>query len=490
MESNPDISIESSTALLEGISKSIIERLDDRWTRKQLDDFNFGRLLKYASQAVSKGENVLEDSFVQTCSQLAISMGHLRSTRGDISKGRSVPKREQSNAKLSKLSLDMAESLAVYLLDSFFAGDSPYDTDSTQQDNKDEFASLKYDDYEEFNRFLDEENPIVGKVQYSVALFELYKEEYVIALGDYEEGLRESDEVTTEEENLESVAHSMLQALEDKIGLSPIHGTNNASRNADLIFVHGIGGGSQTTWAHEGNVENFWPSWIAEEFPELGVWTLGYGTNVSQWKERSMPLSDLGNQVLEELVVDGLGDRPIVFVTHSMGGIVVKQIINHARNQGVPRWKKIAEQTQGIAFLATPHSGANIASFAKFVSIVMNTSEQLGELNQHNARLRELHGAFLNFVKENKPVCRTYAERKEVKPGIKIFNKEVKLPKGIVVVDATSAEPNIPDERAIPLDEDHLSICKPKDKTSQVYKYVKSFLFECLESSAKATRKE
>lgn len=273
----------------------------------------------------------------------------------------------------------------------------------------------------------------------------------------------------------------MAETLSDETGLSPVVSVDRDSCRADLVFVHGLGGGAQTTWAAEGKPENFWPEWLGSEFPDLSIWTLGYHSSVSAWVERSMPLADLGNQILEELCVEGIGSRPIVFVTHSMGGLVVKQIISHARSQGVERWKKIAQMTRGVAFLATPHTGANLANFAEFARVVLRPTKQVDDLTQHSSRLRELNGGFLNFVNEQKTVCRTYAERREVKPGVKIFKWNVKIPKGILVVDETSAEPNIPGERAIPLDEDHISICKPTDTGKKVYRYIRSFIRECLD---------
>jgi hypothetical protein len=55
----------------------------------------------------------------------------------------------------------------------------------------------------------------------------------------------------------------------------------------------------------------------------------------------------------------------------------------------------------------------------------------------------------------------------------------IKLPKGILVVDATSAEPNLPGEIAIPLDEDHLSICKPASRDAQIYRSLLRWVDEC-----------
>jgi hypothetical protein len=48
------------------------------------------------------------------------------------------------------------------------------------------------------------------------------------------------------------------------------------------------------------------------------------------------------------------------------------------------------------------------------------------------------------------------------------------------VVDETSAEPNIRGERAIPLDEDHISICKPASRSSPLCESVWRFIEDCL----------
>ncbi len=51
---------------------------------------------------------------------------------------------------------------------------------------------------------------------------------------------------------------------------------------------------------------------------------------------------------------------------------------------------------------------------------------------------------------------------------------------GILVVDETSANPNIPGVLPIPMDEDHISICKPSSRDHLVYVQVKNFIERCL----------
>jgi len=131
-----------------------------------------------------------------------------------------------------------------------------------------------------------------------------------------------------------------------------------------------------------------------------------------------MPLADRGTAILEELANEGIGERPVVFIAHSMGGILVKQILRHATSFGVDRWESIASRTAGVAFVATPHSGADLAGFAEIARLLLRTNEQVGELRAHHPRLRELHAWFLNFLGERKVVCRTFCETRELRPAV------------------------------------------------------------------------
>ena len=269
----------------------------------------------------------------------------------------------------------------------------------------------------------------------------------------------------------------------DGDGLLAIANGESTSRVADLVFVHGLGGGSCSTWMDGTDTAGFWPLWIGADFPSIGVWTLGYQADVSAWTSESMPLADRGTAILETLTNEGIGDRPVIFVTHSMGGILVKQILRHATSFGVERWESIARRTCGIAFLATPHAGADLAGFAELASLVLRTNEQVGELRAHHPRLRELHAWFLNFQGDQKIACRTFCETRALRPAV----LGLTLPAGFLVVDQTSAEPHVPGEVAIPLDEDHVSICKPRDRNAPLYKSLERFIKDALTAESRGT---
>src|SRR6266568_2632064 len=125
-----------------------------------------------------------------------------------------------------------------------------------------------------------------------------------------------------------------------------IHGASNSDRMGDVIFVHGLDGDATATWTSNGGPGLFWPAWLGEDLPEIGVWSLNYDAASIAWKGSAMPLVDRATNVLASMEEYEFGRRPLVFITHSLGGLLVKQLLRHANDYEQPRWKEIAEQTR------------------------------------------------------------------------------------------------------------------------------------------------
>lgn len=253
-------------------------------------------------------------------------------------------------------------------------------------------------------------------------------------------------------------------------GLHKIRGCDNADRVADVIFVHGLGGDARTTWHPKDQPEAFWPAWLGEDIATVGIWSLGYAVNASAWKGHTMPLTDRATNVLDLLDLDGIGHRPIVFVCHSLGGLLVKQMLRSASDFGNPAWKAIATQTKAIVFLSTPHSGADLASWIKYIGTLLRTTVSVEELEAHHPRLRELNLWYRNHVADFDLTTVVYCEKHPIA--------------GILVVNETTADPGIVGVIPIPVDEDHVSICKPPSKDKQIYRRVKQ-LVENIVASAR-----
>jgi len=263
--------------------------------------------------------------------------------------------------------------------------------------------------------------------------------------------------------------------------LEQIANCDRADRIGDVIFVHGLGGDSRGTWHPEGdkNDRESWLFWLGQDLPEVGIWSIDYEVEPSAWKGNTMPLTDRATNILALLDSHDLGDRPIIFVTHSLGGLLVKQMFRTARDQKQKGWRDIVGQTRGLVFLATPHSGASFANWISSFGTVLRKTVSVDELKANSPQLLELNLWFRNNFRD-------------LGINVKIYYEKY-LMSGVLVVDASSADPGIENIIPIPLDNNHITICQPRSKDALIYRSLKKFIGEwfstqsstCLESPEK-----
>lgn len=190
-KTHPDICIEVCKALLEGVSKSIIERLDLSATREELDNLVVMPLVKQALTLLKYYDNVLEDDFVKRSVSFTQGVAELRNARGDISHGKATPKRIESTEAFASMVLQNAESLLTYMLASFFAIQEEHELAKFNVDNS---LDISYEENPDFNNQLDELNPLEGKPLYSLALYQQYLEDYVVQLEIFKESQEEPNQ--------------------------------------------------------------------------------------------------------------------------------------------------------------------------------------------------------------------------------------------------------------------------------------------------------
>ena len=258
-------------------------------------------------------------------------------------------------------------------------------------------------------------------------------------------------------------------------GLIKISGCENPKRCGDVIFVHGLGGHARSTWHPQElpNDDNFWLTWLAQERPDLGIWSFGYNAAPSEWKGSTMPLFDRASNLLEYLAVNDIGKYPIIFVTHSMGGLLVKEMLRNAQTFNK---QSVIEQTKGIVFLSTPHTGSHLANLVTNIGIFTRKTISVDELKSHLPQLRQLNEWYRQNVDAMTITTKVYYETKAIL--------------GILVVDPDSANPSIKDVQPTATDDDHISITKPKSSDNLVYKGVSRFIKEQLSTIPKQTENQ
>jgi protein SERAC1 len=244
-------------------------------------------------------------------------------------------------------------------------------------------------------------------------------------------------------------------------GLIKISGCDNPKRRGDVIFVHGLGGHARGTWHPQElhDDDNFWLTWLAKERPDLGIWSFGYKAEPFEWRGSTMPLFDRASNLLEYLQINDIGTYPIIFITHSMGGLLIKEML---RNAQTFQKKLVIEQTKGIVFLSTPHTGSHLANVIDIIGIVARTTISVDELKSHIPQLRQLNEWYRQNVDSLGITTKVYFETKPTK--------------SFLVVDPDSANPAIKDVQPIATDDDHLSITKPTSTNNLVYRGVSQFI--------------
>ena len=116
------------------------------------------------------------------------------------------------------------------------------------------------------------------------------------------------------------------------VQLIKVAGRDSTPR-AHVVFVHGLGGHAYDTWRTGAGNDTFWPIWLAEDVEGLSSWTLSYAAPPTNWFGSAPPLQDRAVAVLDRVLNEpGLRDAPIVFVCHSLGGLVVKQMLRAAND--------------------------------------------------------------------------------------------------------------------------------------------------------------
>jgi pimeloyl-ACP methyl ester carboxylesterase len=245
---------------------------------------------------------------------------------------------------------------------------------------------------------------------------------------------------------------------------------DNASL-VDIIFVHGLAGDSHATWTLNKRDDNFWPRWVAEDISDVAVWTLGFpAERFGGTDAKAMALEDRAKSLLNYLVSQDLGKRPIIFVAHSLGGLLVKQILRTGFDKVDPRWEVLARAVRGVIFLATPHTGSNLADVAEVLGSILGPSAATSDLQMDGAKLRSLKEWYVfNSVLQNIETA-SYAESQAATLGPFRIG---------VIVTHQSAEPGI-GKPTVLVDANHVSIVQPRGREDRIYTHVLSDLREWL----------
>lgn len=328
--------------------------------------------------------------------------------------------------------------------------------------------------------------------------------------------------------------------------LSPLFREQNR-RDVDVIFVHGLVGSVFKSW-RQGSVEvdrfgrptdadrpvpttellptspaeafpddpaiqeNFeraatecrtrcWPKdWLAYDVPNLRILAVDYPTALSNWRTDCDLNKDTLRQrailVMKQLEACKAGDRDVIWVAHSMGGLLVKQILvlcaeqlqqvsteNQRSDLGLRRefLQDLLKKTKGVVFYSVPHKGSNLDWIERrnLQKLLMLTTEVI-ELQKGSPILMNLHDEFLKLLNRDDVNIKflTYSEDSISSFGV---NKVVQW-KGILVHEDSLQFEIGPNYK---LNIDHAHTCKPNSRDSLTYAETLKFIRDLVPQNSK-----
>ncbi|KAE8447983.1 hypothetical protein EG329_009906 [Mollisiaceae sp. DMI_Dod_QoI] len=250
----------------------------------------------------------------------------------------------------------------------------------------------------------------------------------------------------------------------------------------DIVFVHGLNGDPRQTWTSKNN-GTFWPSQllpVSLKSVQARILVYGYNADVYAFgSSKGGPSSDMIHQhaqtmlknLASERTSEEVEEHPIIFVAHSLGGILVKRALELSHDlQGISDddLRSIYVSAYGVIFLGTPHNGSDAAKFGIILQsmvdaliprkILSSHSQLVKTLQTNNETLQNINLKFLDIYPNHLRVCMVHETHLTDLKGTKML-----------IVDQASASPQLPNVQYFGIEATHSGMCKFDSKNSPGY---------------------
>ncbi|KAL6798490.1 ankyrin repeat protein [Trichoderma sp. SZMC 28012] len=255
-------------------------------------------------------------------------------------------------------------------------------------------------------------------------------------------------------------------------GFTPLQHTKDDDCYVDVIAISGLGGHAFGSFKERHG--SF--MWLRDALPidVPGARILIYGYDTRLIRSRSFQnLTDLG----KALQIDMKGirgftqTRPIIFIGHSLGGLVIKEAIVKLKEALDEKDDSILCSTAGFLFFGVPHQGMAIESLVPLVKDYPNRS-LLESLNKNSALLQRLEKDFSNAFGTKRLRIVSFYETENSPTAVETEDGKWKLsgdPK--VLVDVSSATYGSNNQH--PINRNHSEMVKYNNQYDELYTRVR-----------------
>lgn len=257
------------------------------------------------------------------------------------------------------------------------------------------------------------------------------------------------------------------RALDKEFNDPDSHWERDTGSPKVIIFVHGLFSESPRAWSSK---DAYWPDLLKED-PGFEGWDILMANWYSTFLSAEHNIERVAKSLDEELrKFLGDGREEIVFVCHSLGGVVVRQIL-----VANPWW--VNDHKIGLFTLSTPVRGARLASKLAKVAETFHHAQAL-DLQLGSEALLRIEADF-RLLRETHPGKVTGKELFE-SHGIAPRNKALKLLDSVSLLPKALVGRETQGNTFGPAEEvpgtDHNSISRPPDQSATVYRRLAEFI--------------
>ncbi|KAH8586231.1 hypothetical protein B0O99DRAFT_695681 [Bisporella sp. PMI_857] len=272
-----------------------------------------------------------------------------------------------------------------------------------------------------------------------------------------------------------------LDIDKDFIGFTPL---NAPDRDvcADIIAVTGLAGHAFGSWAQSDQ-----KMWLRDYLPRdiqnrARILIYGYESQLHDIHAPKAIVSDYGNSFLQTLMDlrdhPSCRDRPLILIGHSLGALIIKQVITDL----IPSIRsRLPVRT--LLFFGAPHNGLEVEALETLVK-GRPTQTLISELKFESPTLAGLSDRFRHVAKDL--TIHTYYESRPTRTVAQgTDGKWERIGEPLVMVQKSSALLNMDSEKTqMKVDGDHKDIAKLRRGQGGVYPNVLRIIKDALQSAS------
>lgn len=239
-------------------------------------------------------------------------------------------------------------------------------------------------------------------------------------------------------------------------------GAENTSRL--VVFLHGVSGNAIDSWKHATGA--YWPALLRNDRDPAvkDRYAIAVADYESPKLKDASSIKALATRLDQRLRDEGIYRRyrEIYFVTHSMGGVVIRSILVEL---GLRHPFTDFDRIRAIFLLATPTSAVDAAGMARWLS----RNRRLGDL-----AASEFGSFLINLENRWQALLRTRDRRSRRHPLV-YCAMEGRPTYGVWIVPLAMAQTRC-DEKPVAFPLNHTEVAQPRGIDDDVYKWVKTRL--------------